>query len=175
MASSGLTTNDPIDLSRVEELGRSGFALAVQLLQDREDAADAVQDALYTLLKKRRLFNPQRGELRAWFLKIVRNGCLDLIRKRGRRPMESNEGLDETASDQASPRELVEVAEERALLKRELMEMPSEHREVILLRDYHNLSYAEIASVLGVPQGTIMSRLHRARTELRSRMRRYWE
>jgi RNA polymerase sigma-70 factor (ECF subfamily) len=55
------------------------------------------------------------------------------------------------------------------------MAMPPEHREVILLRDYHGLSYAEMARVLETPPGTIMSRLHRARTELRNRMRRYWE
>lgn len=173
MASMGLQT-DELDSSRVEELGRSGYALAMQMLRNREDAADAVQDALFTLVKKRRLFNPRRGEVRPWFLKIVRNGCLDLIRKRGRHPTESSEQVEEATSQQASPSHQAEAQEEQALLRRELMSMPPEHRDVILLRDYHSLSYAEIASVLSVPTGTIMSRLHRARTELRNRMQRYW-
>ncbi len=175
MTSTGLRTDDQIDLSRAEDLGKSGFALAMQLLSNREDAADAVQDALCLLLRKRHLFDPRRGDLRAWFLKIVRNGCIDLIRKRKRLPMGSSESIDTATREQASPSQQAELREHRTLLKSELMGMAPEQREVILLRDYHNLSYAEIASVLGVPKGTIMSRLHRARTELRNRMQRYWE
>jgi RNA polymerase sigma-70 factor (ECF subfamily) len=60
-----------------------------------------------------------------------------------------------------------------ALLTRELMTMPRDQREIILLRDYHDLSYAEVARVLSIPVGTVMSRLHRARSELRRRMHKY--
>ena len=83
--------------------------------------------------------------------------------------------MDDVQCTDASPALAAQRGEERTLLKRELMAMPLEHREVVLLRDFHNLSYSEIAKVLGVPQGTIMSRLHRARTELRRRMQQYWE
>lgn len=159
-----------LDLSRTEELGRCGFALAMQLLRNREDAADAVQDSLHALLRKRRLFNPKRGDLRAWFLKIVRNRCIDQVRKRDRRPEESGEVSDIAYARGMPPEDVAETREEMELLRRELMAMPSDQREVILLRDFHNLSYAEIATVLSVKVGTVMSRLHRARTELRKRV-----
>ena len=78
--------------------------------------------------------------------------------------------LDSAPSREERPDDMAETQDELRRLKRELLAMPSEQREVILLRDYHDLSYAEIATVLGVKTGTVMSRLHRARTELRRRM-----
>jgi RNA polymerase sigma-70 factor (ECF subfamily) len=152
------------------ELGRCGFALAVQLLRNREDAADAVQDALHAALRKRHRFDPRRGHLRAWFLKIVRNRCLDVLRKRSRR-RDQDVVLQEVAAP-GPPRP--DVAAERQelldMVRRELMQMPPPQREILLLRDYHDLSYAEIAQVLSIPVGTVMSRLHRARSELRRRL-----
>ena len=73
MARLAQRTDDGSFVLRIEELSNSGFSLAVQLLRNRDDAADAVQDALHTVLCKRRRFDPNRGEIRAWFLKIVRN------------------------------------------------------------------------------------------------------
>ena len=70
---------------------------------------------------------------------------------------------------------IAEQNEQKLLLRRALLALPAEQREVILLRDYHHLSYAEIATVLGSPTDTIMSRLHRARSALRERMKQYEE
>jgi RNA polymerase sigma-70 factor (ECF subfamily) len=174
MAKLGANTDRRYDWARVEELGRSGFTLAIQLMQNRDDAADAVQDALHALVRNRRLYDPQRGNVRAWFLKIVRNRCVDLLRRRGHRHSASGGTLDMAASPEARPDEAAEMQEELRLLRRELFAMSTDQREVILLRDYHNLSYAELATVLRIPVGTVMSRLHRARTELRRRMQRHF-
>ncbi len=76
---------------QIEELGNRGFALAMQMLGRRDDAADAVQDALHQLVRKWRSFDAERGELTSWFLKIVRNRCVDLIRQRARRHTEPAE------------------------------------------------------------------------------------
>lgn len=156
-----------------EHLGRCGFALALQIVRNREDAADVVQDSLHAAIRKAGMFDSRRGSQRAWFLKIVRNRCLDAIRKRNRR----SERPLETAAPAVSAESRPEVAAERKetveFVRRELMGMPEEQREIILLRDYHDLSYAEVASVLDIPVGTVMSRLHRARQELRSRMKKY--
>jgi RNA polymerase sigma-70 factor (ECF subfamily) len=158
--------------SRFAELGSSGFALAVQMLHDREDAADAVQDSLYSALRKRHRFDSRRGSLRAWFLKIVRNRCLDMLRRRARHGGGEVEWSEVCSLDHA-PDEMAEKRELLTLVRRELMAMPEEQREIILLRDFHNLSYADVAQVLSIPVGTVMSRLHRARNELRRRLQEY--
>ena len=173
MASLGKGTDDDSFVVQIEELGNSGFSLAVQLLRNRDDAADAVQDALHTVLRKRRRFDPDRGKLRAWFLKIVRNRCLDLLRQRARRHTETNRLAVMSASIEDRPDVAAEKRETLQLLMQQLMSMSQDQREIILLRDYHNLSYAEVAEVLSIPVGTVMSRLHRARIELKERMAQY--
>jgi RNA polymerase sigma-70 factor (ECF subfamily) len=142
----------------------------MQLLQHREDAADAVQDALQRLVQHRRAFDPQRGKVRAWFLKIVRNRCLDLLRSRSRRRAESLEPAELPTPTETRPDVTAEKREMLDLLKETLMSLPDEQREIILLRDFHQLSYAELAEVLSIAPGTVMSKLHRARQELRRRM-----
>ena len=80
-------------------------------------------------------------------------------------------------ADQPDNNKNPEVSTERneltVLLKQELNSMPQDQQEIILLRDHQDLSYAEIAEVLAMPAGTVMSRLHRARNELRNRMKKY--
>ena len=168
-----MSPGDEAIVVQLQELGGSGFALAVQLLEDREDAADAVQDSLHTALSKRRMFDRRRGELRGWFLKIVRNRCLDLLRKRTRRRSQPVEWSELAASSTQQPDVIAERQEMVNLLRQELMALPQDQREIILLRDYHDLSYAQVAEVLSIPVGTVMSRLHRARSELRRRMQEY--
>ncbi|MHC4997015.1 MAG: RNA polymerase sigma factor [Planctomycetota bacterium] len=169
----GHPTHPALPAPQLEELGGRGFALALQMLGRREDAADAVQDALQQLLSRWSSFDPTRGELRPWFLKIVRNRCVDTIRQRARRRTEPAD-LDRVPRNDhpgaSQPADIVEKNETLQQLKGGLMAMPDDLREIILLRDFHNLPYAEIAQVLSVPKGTVMSRLHRARTTLRSRM-----
>ena len=158
---------------QIEELGNRGFALAMQMLGRRDDAADAVQDALHQLVRKWRSFDAERGELTSWFLKIVRNRCVDLIRQRARRHTEPAELEQITEHSSQRPDAVAEKHEMLGLLKAALMSMRGDQQEIILLRDFHNLSYAEVAEILSIPKGTVMSRLHRARVELRGRMEQY--
>jgi len=157
----------------LEELGASGFSLAMQMLGRRDDAADAVQDALHQTVRKWRSFDAERGELKAWFLKIVRNRCIDMIRRRTRHRTEPAELEQLTVPAMQRPDTIAEQREIHELLRSELMSMPADQREIILLRDFHNLCYAEVAQILAVPKGTVMSRLHRARVALRGRMEKY--
>ena len=162
-----------VEVAQLVELRGSGFALAMQMLGNYHDAADALQDALHTVLRKRQIFDRRRGELRAWFLKIVRNRCLDILRRGARRRTEPAELTELPSPAQEQPQAVAEKRETLELVKKQLMAMPPDQREIVLLRDYHNLSYSEVADVLGIPPGTVMSRLHRARTELRRRMQSY--
>jgi RNA polymerase sigma-70 factor (ECF subfamily) len=149
-------------------LGNHGFALAMRMLRNREDAADAVQDAMHQMFRKQAAFDSGRGCLRAWFLKIVRNRCIDMQRKL--RPRPAGAALDPADSGALTPDQLGERDELVTAVRRALAGLPGDAREIILLRDYDGLSYAEISQVLGIAAGTVMSRLHRARQQLRQKV-----
>ena len=100
----------------------------------------------------------------------MRNGSLDVLRRQKPNDVEA---LADQPDNNKNPEVSTERNELTVLLKRELNSMPQDQQEIILLRDYQDLSYAEIAEVLAMPAGTVMSRLHRARNELRNRMKKY--
>lgn len=148
--------------------------LARWLMPNREDAQDVVQEAY---LRAYRSFESFRGDNgRAWLLAIVRNTCFTLHAKtRTHAPEEpfeeeTQETVCETlpgwANAAADPLALLERRSEIELVKQLIRSLPFDHREVLVLREVEELSYKEIASILGVPLGTVMSRLARARALL---------
>jgi RNA polymerase sigma factor (sigma-70 family) len=142
------------------------YTLARYLLRDEHDAQDVVQDAV---LRALRHFEGYRdGDARAWLLAIVRNCCLTWQRRhRGDRFVVPF--ADEVAEHSTDSRETDTLAierSERAMLARAIASLPTEFREVIVLREVEELSYKEISDVVGVPMGTVMSRLARARKRL---------
>ena len=157
---------------QLEQVGPSGHALAVSLLGNADDAADAVQDAVATVLRVRS-YDPAQGTFKAWFLAVVRNRCLDVLRQRKRRPQFELESAEIATEEGENPEAVASQDEMAALVKRELAALPRPHREILILREFLDLAYAEIAEVLGVPPGTVMSRLHRARSALADRVRSY--
>lgn len=157
----------------VDQLATIGFSLAMQMLASREDASDAVQDSLHQVLKHRNRFDSRRGELKSWFLKIVRNRCIDLARAKKRAGIDGTDVATMPEPNMQTPDRVAEQREMLDLLKSELLGMPLDRREIIVLRDFHQLSYAEIADVLSISPGTVMSRLHRARSDLRQRMEKH--
>jgi RNA polymerase sigma-70 factor (ECF subfamily) len=163
----------PKDIDRFERIVLphldDAYTLARYLLRDQHDAQDAVQDAV---LRALRYFETYReGDARAWLLTIVRNCCL--TRHRKARIEQANimfvEDVDvvQAAAGRATDARAVEQSE-RAALQRALDGLPAEFREVIVLREVQELSYREISDVVGVPIGTVMSRLARARRRLAS-------
>jgi len=154
-----------IPADELKRLGDQGFALALRILRHREDAADAVQDALHQLFRKHDRFDARRGSIKSWFLKIVRNRCIDMQRKS--RPTTAAEQFDPVDGKKPTPDKITEQSELVASVQAALGQMSEAAREIILLRDFHGLGYAEISQVLGIASGTVMSRLHRARQQLR--------
>jgi RNA polymerase sigma-70 factor, ECF subfamily len=150
----------------------AAYALARWLTRNDADAADVVQEAV---LRAYRYFDSYReGDAKSWLLRIVRRTCyswLERNRPADVVPLEAEAAPNEGGAD--APRGTTNteaLLQSRSDLRRldVLVEaLPAPLREVIVLRELHELGYREIAEVTGVPIGTVMSRLHRARSALR--------
>lgn len=150
------------------------YTLARYLTRDDHDAEDVVQDAFLRAFMYRDSF---RGEgsssAKAWLLTIVRNTAFSWRRKI--RPAQSATEFDETVhSDSVAghhPESSMLQQDARETITAALDQLPAEFREVIILREVEGLSYQEISEVAGVPVGTVMSRLSRARNRLQRILR----
>ena len=151
------------------QLGNGAHALATQMLGNADDAADAVHDAFAKVLKKPGAYDANTGPLKPWFLRVVRNHCIDLIRRR--RPGDS--AVEELSEPGPGPQAILETAQRDRGLQLALAKLSAGQRQIIVLRDYMDLSYAEIADALELASGTVMSRLHRARLALREELTRH--
>ena len=155
------------------------YRLAFWMLGQEEAAEDAAQEIFLLLYRKLNLF--QGGSFKAWLLRIVRNYCLDQIRLRKRRPtlpIETCNEYDEEIETPAwladpsdSPDVLLERKETQTTLLKCVEKLSREYRAVILLVDFQEMDYQETASVLGIPVGTVKSRLARARLQIRDAIR----
>jgi RNA polymerase sigma-70 factor (ECF subfamily) len=154
----------------------AAYALARWLTRSDADAADVAQEAM---LRAFRYFDTYReGDAKSWILRIVRRTCYSWLERN--RPADVVPLDDEEALEEASSHIPIAAGNTEALLQNRsdlrrldvLMEaLPAPLREVIVLRELQELGYREIAEITGVPIGTVMSRLHRARSALR----RAWE
>jgi RNA polymerase sigma-70 factor (ECF subfamily) len=144
-------------------LGNGAHALAIQILGNAEDAADAVHDAFAAVLSRPAAYDRNKGPFKPWFLRIVRNRCIDYLRKR----RTSGQPIEELVDPGDAPDRKLEVLQRDRQLEKALRRISADKRQILVLRDYLDLSYAEIADVLDVATGTVMSRLHRARLSLK--------
>jgi RNA polymerase sigma factor (sigma-70 family) len=154
----------------------AAYNFARWFLRDDTAAEDAVQDAS---LRAFRFFDSMQGATpKAWFMAIVRNACLDTYGASKRRGLEESydetvhggAALDTATQGPAAYAESPEVLALRAADVRELHgcldALPNDYREVLILREMEDLSYREISAIVGVPIGTVMSRLSRGRERL---------
>ena len=144
----------------------AAYNLARFLMRNEQDAEDVVQEAV---LRAFRFFDNFRGEnSRAWFLRIVRNTSFTVLKKN--RPDEMNIAFDEELhGGQTPPMDAgvaLDRAQDRQSVRAAIEQLPPEFREAITLRELEGASYKEIADIAGVPIGTVMSRLARARRQL---------
>ena len=166
------------DASACEELARRhrkpAYFLALQLLGNSDDALDVAQDAMLRFFSNLHRFDPRRP-VRPWLFRTVRNRVYDLFR---RRKVRKHDSLD--AVDPQDDRPKLELVDESVDIERDaargqlqkrlweaLQELSHNQREILVLRDYQDLAYSEIAETLSIPIGTVMSRLHGARKRLR--------
>jgi RNA polymerase sigma-70 factor (ECF subfamily) len=145
----------------------AAYNLARWLLRNDQDAQDVAQEAY---LRALRFFPGFRGgSARAWLLKIVRNTCYTWLQ--ANRPLQDAAEFDEelfpTDSLALNPEESVLQNDSDALVRKALGKLPTNFREVLILRELEGMSYREIGDITGIPAGTVMSSLSRARGRLR--------
>lgn len=156
------------------------LATALRLTRRRADAEDLVQDALFRAWRSLSSF--RRGSLfKAWMFRILHNAFLNRVRHEAMAPEASDPSTLDSVAPPATVADLRSLAELPAVadrhfddrVKRAVDELPEVYRVPFLLFSLGDLSYQEIAATLGIPIGTVMSRLHRARGHLRERLAAY--
>ena len=149
---------------------RRAYAAAYAIVGNREDAVDLAQDAFVRAYGAMGRFDTAMP-FYPWLHRIVRNTCLNHLKRRGRRGETSLDALVsdgyEPVEDGADPHEAATAADERAQILVAMATLTPAQQEILRLRHLIELSYAEIADTLGVPIGTVMSRLHAARRSLK--------
>jgi RNA polymerase sigma-70 factor, ECF subfamily len=147
----------------------AAYNLARWLTGDAADADDVVQEAYlkaYTHFDSCQAANP-----RAWLFAIVRNTCFDWMRKRRSSmwaPLEDE--IEDTAAAVGTPEAEFFEKLDRKMLRAALERLAPEYREILVLREFEELAYRDIAEIVRVPIGTVMSRLARARKRLREEL-----
>ena len=134
---------------------------ALALTQNRDLADDLVQDCLERAIRKRRLWRPS-GSLKSWLFKIMINVNKNRLRKK--QPTDFAGPIDEDSGMQAPPSQISQIA--LAQTARALEKLPEDQKQILTLVVLQDMSYREVADILNIPQGTVMSRLSRARRNL---------
>ena len=161
-----------------EELVRGSqhrvFGVAVRMLGNAAEAEEVAQEVF---LRVHRAIGEFRGEakLSTWLYAITSRLCLSRLGTGERRfGREGEETLTRLANGHADPGAALERSELEGALHRAIAELPEERRIVVVLRDLEGLSYEEIADALELPAGTVRSRLHRARMDLKDKLERFF-
>jgi RNA polymerase sigma factor (sigma-70 family) len=139
----------------------AAYNLARGLVRNETDAEDAVQEAYVRAF--RYLHTLCGGESRPWLLAIVRNACYDRLRRDQAANESADEDIDRFETDTPSPEAILLRKRNAEELRDALDRLPSFLREVLILREWERMTYKDIAEITGVPSGTVMSRLWRAR------------
>jgi RNA polymerase sigma-70 factor (ECF subfamily) len=149
------------------------FALVARMVPDRDQAADAVQEAFFSAFRNLRSF--RGGSVRSWLSRIAINAAMDQQRLRKRRPAQpypelEDESWQPPAGPEADPVRTALVAERARVLQVALARITPDQRNAIVLFDVEGYDYGEIAELTGVSLGTVKSRIHRGRLALRDHL-----
>jgi RNA polymerase sigma-70 factor, ECF subfamily len=142
----------------------AAYNLARWLTRNDADAQDIAQEAVLRAFKYFEGFHG--GDSRAWLLTIVRNTCYTWLGQNRAHELTSTFDEEIHSVQSTNPETMLLESADRQMLKQAMEELPVEFREVIILRELEGLSYKEIAGIIQIPVGTVMSRLARARKRL---------
>ncbi|HYE83248.1 MAG TPA: sigma-70 family RNA polymerase sigma factor [Clostridia bacterium] len=163
----------------ISSYDKRAYNIAYRIMGNEEDAKDMAQEALLRVFKSIKDFKGQSA-FSTWLYRIVTNVCLDELRRRKNDkyvPLESTVQTDngelhmELCSDKETPESAYERVEQRELITKAIRELNDEYKSVIVLRDIQGFSYDEISNMLDCSLGTVKSRINRARTMLRDKLK----
>lgn len=155
----------------VDRYRESAYGFAFSYLRNTEDALSVSQDAFVRVWEFIGTFR-EGSSFRSWLFGIVRHLSLDCLdRRKRRREVSIDAVMEESGFDPADPgpdpHQMLETRETRARVWKAIMGLKDDFREIIVLKHFNDLSYREIAESLGIPEGTVMSRLFHARVALK--------
>lgn len=158
----------------IKDYKKMAYNIALRVLRNKEDAEDISQEALIKVFKNISSFN-MKSSFKVWMYRIVMNTCLDFKRKKNiitysiDKPLESNESeiTQDIPDDTYNPDIVIQNKLESQMLYDSIDSLDDDFRAVVVLRDIQGLSYKDIASILSCNEGTVKSRLNRARKKLR--------
>jgi RNA polymerase sigma-70 factor, ECF subfamily len=150
-----------------EQCRRQAYSLALRLLNNQDDALEVVQTSIEKGLNHPNAPALDHAEFKPWLFTVVRNKSIDILRRKKNLPHVEHEEYHSAAPQKHEPERSLQQMQLKETIEQALELLNTQQREIVLLRDYHNFSYAEIAKILGIAKGSVMSRLHRARMALR--------
>lgn len=148
----------------VRRYRRRVFGICMAYFGNPSDAEDAAQETFVALVRRASTFTGAAA-FSTWMYRVATNACNDLARKRARRPRSSGDGVDALV-DEASVDDVLANRELGIELETALAQLEAEYRDVIVLHDVAGLPYADIGERLGLPTGTVKSRIHRGHARL---------
>ena len=147
------------------------YALCRRMCRDEDDALEAAQDTFLAVWRGIGTFRADAA-FSTWLYRLATNACLDLLRREKKRggdvSLDDGDAPIDVPDGAPQPEEALERAETQRMVREALYALPDDHRQVLLLRESEQLSYAEIAEVTGLELGTVKSRINRARLALRN-------
>jgi RNA polymerase sigma-70 factor (ECF subfamily) len=143
----------------------AAYRFVLRMIGSREEALEIVQDTFVRAWQALPHWEPEAA-FRTWLFRIASNAALDALRRRRVAGFEPIDETFEVAADEPDPQKRLELKQRVAALESTLMRLSVEHREILLLREVENMSYEEIGAVLALSEGTVKSRLARARAAL---------
>ncbi len=154
----------------VERHKKAAYRMALGLVGNSDDAWDISQEAFLRVYRSAKTFDGSKPFM-PWFYTIVSNLAKTWLRKKARSVAVDFQEQSWLLVDEETPETVYEKTETLARLRAALMELSFADREIIVLQHFRNMSYDEIAALLGIPKGTVMSRLYYARKRLAQLMR----
>ena len=150
----------------VNRYKQRAYFIALSYTGSIDDAYDLSQDAFIKAFKHIKTFDTNK-KFFTWFYQILKNLCLNYIRDRKVHQHSDVLELEHLAVDGDDPQSIAERNERKVMVWNALDHIKPEFREIILLKDFEDMSYREIADTLGIAEGTVMSRLYHARKSLK--------
>lgn len=151
----------------MREITQGALRLAIQITGSREEARDILQTAILKSLERGSAPKPGDEGFRPWLFRVVHNQAIDWLRSRRKF---STAEVPELAGTDTEPGHVLELERRKRLLHQALNRLSAAQREIICLKDFHDFSYDDIAQIMAIEKGTVMSRLHRARMALKDEL-----